>query len=78
MLKRHPYPKRLLIDRYDGSGPMKKITLALAALLLGVSGALSATVQFNVTVPGSGTPFDFDSDGTNNWPLVRYGMAPTR
>lgn len=54
-----------------------RLALALAGLLWAV-GALANTVQFDVTVPGSGTPFDFDSDGTNNWPLVRLWDGATK
>ena len=51
--------------------------LALTAFLFAAD-ASAATVQLNATVPSSGTPFDFDSDGTNNWPLVRCWDGTTK
>jgi hypothetical protein len=57
---------------------VKRFIFAIAALLFVGTGAFASTVQFNVTVPGSGTPFDFDSDGTNNWPLVRLWDGTTK
>jgi hypothetical protein len=50
-----------------------RLLLALAALLFWASGAFAQT-QLNVTVPGSGTGFDFDSATVSTppyWPLVR-------
>lgn len=57
---------------------MKKLFAITSAAILFASSALGSTVQLNVTVPGSGTPFDFDSDGTNNWPLVRLWDGTTK
>lgn len=45
--------------------------LALGAIFSQPAFATVVTTQMNVTVPGSGTAFDFATDGTNSWPLVQ-------
>lgn len=64
--------QHMFINRHYWINDMRKIALALMAFLCATpSFASVTTIQKNVTVPGSGTPFDFGNDGTNSWPLMQ-------
>lgn len=49
---------------------MKKIAILISALLYAMP-AFATTTTLNVTVPGSGTPFLFGTNGTQDWPLAQ-------